>query len=122
MSGTSLVASIEKRLDALIELSRRNQGKQLGEEKPERPTITISREFGCEGGPVAEKAQALLLEKTGVTWGILDRATMDKVASSREISTEIFKNLGEKNRFLDDMMSTIFTDWTIDKDYYQLLI
>ena len=122
MSPTSLVASIEKRLDALIELSRRNQRMHLVTGKAlERPSITISREFGCEGTKVAEKVQALLQEKTGATWGILDRATLDRVASNRELSNEIFKNLGEKNSFLDEMMSTILTQWTSDKDYYQLL-
>jgi len=122
MSPTSLVASIEKRLDALVELSRRNQHIHIVPDMaPARPTVTISREFGCEGLPVAQKVQALLQEKTGTTWGILDRATLDKLASNRELSNEIFKNLGGKNAFLDDMMSTILTEWTSDKDYYQLL-
>jgi cytidylate kinase len=122
MSGISLVASIEKRLDALIELSRRSQGMHAASGKAlARPSVTISREFGCEGFPVAEKTQALLQGKTVATWGLMDRDTLDKVASSRELSDEILKNLGEKNRFLDDMMSTIFTHWTSDKDYYQLL-
>ena len=122
MSPTSLVASIEKRLDALIELSRRNQHVNLVTDRaPERPTITISREFGCEGLTVAHKVQELLQMKTGTTWGILDRATLDKLASNRELSEEVYKNLGEKNSFLDEMMSTILTEWTSDKDYYQLL-
>ena len=122
MSPTSLVASIEKRLDALIELSRRNQHVHLVTDRAlEHPTITISREFGCEGFPIAQKVQELLQEKTGTNWGILDRATLDRVANNRELSEEVFKNLGGKNSFLDDMMSTILTDWTSDKDYYQLL-
>ncbi|HEY5512580.1 MAG TPA: cytidylate kinase-like family protein [Geomonas sp.] len=120
MSGTSLVASIEKRLDALIEVSRRNQGMHAATGLA-RPTITISREYGCEGFPVAEKAQALLQERTGTTWGIMDRGTLDKMANNRDLSDELLGNLGDKNGFLDDMMSTIFTDWTSDKDYYQLL-
>lgn len=122
MSPLSLVASIEKRLDALVELSRRNQRVNLMTDRaPERPTITISREFGCEGLPVAAKVQALLQERTDTPWAILDRATLDKMAKDREISEEIFRNLGGKNTFLDEMMSTILTHWTSDKDYYQLL-
>jgi len=118
MSGTSLVASVEKRLDALIELSRR---KATTDKEPVRPTITISREFGCEGLPVAEKTQALLQEKTGATWGIMDRGILDKVASNRDLSDEILTNLGEKNRFLDDVMSTLFTNWSSDKETYKRL-
>ena len=118
MSGTSLVASVEKRLDALIELSRR---KAAADTAPARPTITISREFGCEGLPVAEKTQALLQEKTGTTWGIMDRGILDQVASNRDLSDEILTNLGEKNRILDDVMSTLFTDWSSDKETYRRL-
>jgi len=122
MSPTSLVASIEKRLDALIELSRRNQNIHLVTDKAlERPTITISREFGCEGYPVALAVQERLQKQTDAAWGILDRATLDRVANNRALSEEVFKNLGEKNSFLDEMMSTLLTDWTSDKDYYQLL-
>ncbi|GFO58296.1 cytidylate kinase [Geomonas silvestris] len=122
MSPLSLVASIEKRLDALVELSRRNQRiNVMTDRAPEQPTITISREFGCEGLPVAARVQMLLQERTGVSWGILDRATLDKMAQNRDVSEEIFRNLGGKNRFLDEAMSTILTDWTSDKDYYQHL-
>jgi len=122
MSPLSLVASIEKRLDALVELSRRNQRINLVPDRaPEQPTITISREFGCEGLPVAARVQMLLQERTGENWGILDRATLDKMAQHHEVSEEIFRNLGGKNRFLDEAMSTILTDWTSDKDYYQHL-
>lgn len=122
MSGTSLVASIEKRLDALIEVSRRSQGyHEAAERSLERISITISREFGCEGFLTAEKTQALLKERAGITWGIMDKGLLDKVASNPVLSHEILDNLGGKNGFIDDMMSTIFTDWTSDKDYYQLL-
>lgn len=122
MSPTSLVASIEKRLDALIELSRRNQHINLVTEKaPQNPTITISREFGCEGFPVAEKVQAILQERTKSLWAILDRATLNKLADNPELSDQVFRNLGGKNAFLDEAMSTILTEWKSDKDYYQLL-
>jgi cytidylate kinase len=117
MSGTSLVASVEKRLDALIELSRR----KASDKEAVRPTITISREFGCEGLPVAEKTQALLQEKTGSTWAVMDRGILDKVASNRDLSDEILTNLGEKNRILDDVMSTLFTNWSSDKETYRRL-
>jgi cytidylate kinase len=122
MSSTSLVASIEKRLDALIELSRRSQHLHILTDRPqELPTVTISREFGCEGLPVATRVQSLLQERCGESWAILDRATLDRMAGNPEISNEIFRNLGEKNRFLDEAMSTILTDWKSDKDYYQML-
>lgn len=119
MSGNSLVASVvEKRLDALMELSRR---KTATDKVQEHPTITISREFGCEGLAVAEKTQALLQERTGTEWAIMDRGIMDKVTSNRELSDEILTNLGEKSGIFDDVMSTLFPQWTSDKEHYQAL-
>ena len=118
MSGTSLVASVEKRLDALIELSRRQTATDRVQAQP---TITISREFGCEGLPVAEKTQALLQEKTGTPWAIMDRGIIDKVANDRDLSDELLTNLGEKSRILDEVMSTMFKDWSSDRDHYRRL-
>jgi len=118
MSGTPIVASVEKRIAALIELSRR---KAATGKEPVRPAITISREFGCEGLLVAERTQALLQEKTGATWAVMDRGILDRVASDRDLSDEILTNLGEKNRFLDDVMSTLFTNWSSDKETYRRL-
>lgn len=48
MSGSLLNTSIEKRLETLVELGRRNQGVNAVTDRGEiRPSITISREFGC---------------------------------------------------------------------------
>lgn len=118
MSGTSLVASVEKRLDALVELSRR---RTAGGSEPKRPTVTISREFGCEGLLVAEKTRALLQEKTGDTWALLDRGILDKVTQNRELSDELLTDLGEKSGVLDDVMSTLFSNWSSDKEHYRRL-
>lgn len=121
MSGTSLYASIEKRLEALMELNRRNQASFSTGRVEARPSITISREFGCEAFAVAEKTQELLQLKTGALWGLMDKRLMDKVANDHEQTMEVLRNIGEKNQFLDDMMSTILTQWKSDKDYYQAL-
>lgn len=122
MSGLSLYATIEKRLETLMELSRRNERVWPVTGTSEmRPTITISREFGCEGFAVAEMLQLLLQEKTGTAWGLMDKAIVDKIADDRDHTMEVLRNLGEKNPFLDEMMSTLLTQWKSDKDYYRLL-
>ncbi|MBJ6727877.1 cytidylate kinase-like family protein [Geomesophilobacter sediminis] len=121
MSGLSLYATIEKRLETLTELSRRNQAALPVVGEPIRPTVTISREFGCEGFAVAEKVQSLIHARTGTVWGLMDKAIVEKFSEDREHTLEVLKNLGEKNPFLDDMMSTLLTAWKSDKDYYQLL-
>lgn len=121
MSGISLNATIEKRLETLVELGRRNHLTSVMDQAQLRPTITISREFGCEGFAVAQLAQALLQERTGSCWGLMDRQVLNKVAGDPGGSIEVLRKLGEKNSFLDEMMSTILTNWNSDQDYYRLV-
>ncbi|GFE57623.1 AAA family ATPase [Geobacter sp. AOG1] len=120
MSEKLLVPSIEKRLASFLEVSRRNlKGPWRGDKV--RPTITISREFGCEGFPVTEKLQELLEKQTGDDWTVMDKALLEEVAKHHNLSEELLHNLGEKNRFIDDMVSTFSSRWKSDKDYYRLL-
>jgi cytidylate kinase len=122
MAEKRLIPSIEKRLESLIEVGRRNlSGYSVKEKEKAGPTITISREFGCEGYPAAEKLQALLQEKTGKAWALMDKALLEEVARNHHLSTDVLKHLGEKNSFLDDMMSTFSPHWQNDKDAYKLL-
>lgn len=122
MARGVLIPSVERRLQGLMEVSRRNL-REHGFADVERadPTVTLTREFGCEGYPVAERLQALLQEKSGRPWVVMDRALLDCVARDHHLSGEILRNLGAKNRFLDDMLSTFSPRWKSDKDYYRLL-
>ncbi|WP_224983678.1 cytidylate kinase-like family protein [Geomonas agri] len=117
--GNILIPSIEQRLHGLMEVGRRN----LHEHGMERanPTVTITREFGCEGYPVAERLQGILEKRSGKTWVVMDRALLDAVAKDHNLSEGILRNLGTKNRFLDDMLSSFSSRWKSDKDYYRLL-
>lgn len=122
MSKYLLIPSIEERLRGLIEVSRRNL-REHGLAKDERlsPTVTLTREFGCEGYPIAQRLQSLLEKKSGRPWVVMDRALLDAVAEDHHLSAQILQNIGVKNRFLDDMLSTFSPRWKSDKDYYRLL-
>jgi cytidylate kinase len=122
MAEKILVPSIEKRIAALREVSRRNlTGYSITAPGKAKRAITISREFGCEGFPVAEKLHALLEAKTGEPWALMDKALLEEAARHHNLSEEIFSHLGDKNRFLDDMISTFSPRWHSDKDHYRLL-
>ncbi len=122
MAEKILVPSIEKRIAALHEVSRRNlTGYSVTPPAPEKRTITLSREYGCEGFPVAEKLQALLEARSGEPWALMDKSLLEEAAKHHNLSEEIFSHLGDKNRFLDDMLSTFSPRWHSDKDYYRLL-
>ena len=122
MADRLLVPSIENRMAALIEVTRRNSfGYPDVDKDLAPPAITISREFGCEGFPVAEKLKTLLEKKTGAVWGVMDKELLQEVARHHNLEEDIFKRLGEKNHFLDEMISTFSPRWKSDKDYYRLL-
>jgi cytidylate kinase len=122
MVGKLLIPSLEARLRGLIEVSRRNLHEH-GLDRGERlnPTVTLAREFGCEGYPVALALQGLLEKQTGRQWVVMDRALLEAVAKEQHVSEQMLANLGAKNRFLDDMLSTLSPRWKSDKDYYRLL-
>jgi len=117
----TLIPSIEQRLSGLVEVTRRVQGELCSTKCKSRPTVTISREFGCEAYPVAEKLKLLLEEKTGEAWALMDKALFEEVAINHNVSEEILNNLGAKPRFLDDVISTFSPNWKSDKDHYRVL-
>lgn len=122
MSEKLLVPSIENRLSALIEVSRRARlAGDTQEGKLRKPTITISREFGCEAYPTAEKLKLLLEEKSGEPWALIDRSLIDEVAKHHDLAADILHNLGQRPRWLDDMLSTLSPRWHNERDHFQLL-
>ena len=117
-----LVPSIEQRLAAMVEVARRMKGKTETEKRTGlKPTITISREFGCEGYPVAEQLKELLERSTKEPWVIMDKALLEEAAKHHDISEEVFRSLGHRPRFLDDMISTLTPRWKSERDHFKLL-
>ena len=123
MSERLLVPSIETRLGAMLEISRRKDEDDASRIKAgkARKTITISREFGCEAYPVAECLKGLLEKKSGQEWILMDKCLMEEVAKNHNLSEEILRGLGEKNRILDEMLATVSQRWKSEKDHYRML-
>ncbi|MGB4599775.1 MAG: cytidylate kinase-like family protein [Trichlorobacter sp.] len=119
MPESKLIPSIDKRLGAFLEVSRRQEN--LPGEPPRKPAITISREFGCEAYPMAELLRQQLETRTKQPWMLMDKALLDEVAKNHNLAEQVLHTLGEKNRFLDEFLSTFSSRWKSDKDYYRLL-
>ena len=119
MPTTLLVPSIEQRLAAFIEMNRRVKAEAT--KAAPKPTITISREFGCEGYPLAEELKRLAEEATGEPWALVDKSLMDAVAKDHKLSEDILHSLGHKPRWLDEMLSMLSPRWKNEADYYQLM-
>jgi cytidylate kinase len=121
MSERLLVPSIEMRLGSLLEFNRRKDENNASRGRT-RPTITISREFGCEAYPMTECLKGIMEKKTGQPWAVMDKALLDEVAKNHQLSEEIVNSLGEKkSRILDEVLATFSSHWKSEKDYFRLL-
>ena len=123
MPDNLLIPSVDLRIGSLEEYNRQ-QKQKAGSNRHEpkaRPCLTISREYGCEGYPVAELLRETLIRKTGEEWVLIDRAVLEEVARRHNISEEILRCLGEKNRILNELLATFSQRWTSDQDYFRLL-
>jgi len=114
---SSLLTSVEHRLSAWAELQYRIDNPP---ERRLRPTITISRSFGCEGFPLAERLKALAEEASGEPWNICDRSLIETVAREEGISLRILKNLGETSRALEALGASVPAHVTHDKAFEKM--
>jgi hypothetical protein len=71
------------------------------------PFITISREFGCEAWPLAQRLAEILNEKLrpAKPWVAYDRELLDKVARELQLRREIVESLAGRRR---NEMSELF--------------
>jgi len=120
MPTGDLFPSVEQRLKAYHGLSDRAK-ELVAKSAPPKPTITITREYGCEAFPVAEELVRLAEKKTGERWVLVDKSLLDAVAKEHHIPEEIILALGKKSRLFDDMLATFSQNWKGDADYYRLL-
>ena len=123
MPENLLIPSIDLRIGALEEYNRRQKEKAFRQQREEKPRhcVTISREFGCEGYPLSEKLCEMMIRNTGEQWVIIDKAVLEEVARRHNISDDLLKGLGKRNRILDDVLSTFSPQWKSDHDYFQML-
>lgn len=109
----SLVPSIEQRECAWAELQER---LARAHRPPVLPTITLSRQFGCEGYPLALRLKELLEPASDLPWTIFDRALVDKVAADEKLSRDLLAHLGNESH-AQDVLRTQFGFLTHEEAY-----
>jgi len=119
MPVTLLTPAVEQRLKAYHKLSGRFG--TTAKDAPQKPTVSISREFGCEAYPVAEEVIKIAEKTSGESWLLVDISLLDAVAKEHNIPEDVMLSLGSKPRWLDDMFATLSPRWKTDADYYRLL-
>ena len=113
----SLIPSIELRERAWLQARERLAHTR---QAPTFPSVTISREYGCEGYPLAQHLKRLLEEASGKPWTIFDKALVDKGASDEQLSRELLSHLGDESH-AQDVLRTHFGYLTHDDAYAKLV-
>jgi cytidylate kinase len=120
MPTGDLSPSVEQRLKAYLD--RSNRSTEVAKKKaPAKPTISITREFGCEAFPIAEELVKLATKHTGERWVLVDKSLLDAIAREHNIPNETIQALGTKPKLFDEMFATFSRNWKRDADYYRLL-
>lgn len=95
---SSLAPDIEHRLAGWMKIQERKPDPSAVKV---RPTITLSRQFGCEGFPLAERLKSLLEEASGEPWNLFDKSLLELVAKEEDIPLRFLKNLGDMSRAIE---------------------
>jgi len=113
----SLIPSIEQRESGWMHIRERLAHPH---QVPSRPSVTISRQYGCEGYLLAQRLKVLLEEASGQPWGLFDKALVDKVASDESLSRQLLGHLGDESH-AQDVLRTHFGHLTHDDAYAKLV-
>ena len=117
MSTQQLIPNVERRLSGWISVQQ-----HLAQEPRREPrlTITISRQFGCEGYPLAETLKGVLEERTGEAWTVFDKALLERVSGETHLSEHLFGKIGDDSQILDALANMI-PGWRTHSEAYDLL-
>lgn len=115
---TQLTSSIDRRLSTWISMVEKSKSR---EKTPTGPSITISRQYGCEGFPLAETLKKIFEDKTGEEWNIYDKALLKKVSEEEELSLRLLEGLGGPTHLLDSLPVTILKGMPHNVMYRRLM-
>ena len=95
---SSLGPDIERRLAGWVKIQERHVSPT---EIKLSPTITLSRQFGCLGFPLAEHLKTRFEEASGEPWTIFDKSLIEMVAKEEDIPLSLLKRLGDMSRAIE---------------------
>ncbi|GLH65821.1 AAA family ATPase [Geothrix edaphica] len=113
----SLIPSIEARESGWMRIRERLAHPH---QVPSHPSVTISRQYGCEGYSLAQRLKVLLEEASGQSWNLFDKALVDKVASDERLSRQLLGHLGDESH-AQDVLRAHFGHLTHDDAYAKLV-
>ena len=96
----SLPSSVQDRISGWIRIQERRQAAAPAKRMP-RPTVTISRQFGCEGFPLSLRLQERMQEASGEPWSIFDKELIERLVREEGIPLSLLKDLEDPARHLE---------------------
>ena len=66
-----------------------------------RPTITLSRQYGCEGVPLALALQKRMEQAGGEPWTLFDKELIERVAQDERIPPHLLRDLENPAHYLE---------------------
>jgi cytidylate kinase len=118
IANLSLPVSVEERLAGWVRIQEARRAATPAKAKP-RPTVTISRQYGCEAFPLALRLQARFEQAMGEPWHLFDKELLEKVSQDERISLQVLRTLEEPSRYLEDFgfhpRGTVTTDQALNK-------
>jgi len=105
-----LTPNLERRLNAYQQIADRKKVKK----EVSNITVTISREFGCEAFPIAEKLQSFLIDHTGKNWIVYDKSLLDAINENQ------IGDIGDSSRYMD-LLGSFFRNYETHGERYKKL-
>ena len=96
----SLPSSVQERISGWIRIQERRQASSPARPMP-RPTVTVSRQFGCEGFPLSLRLQERMQQASGETWSIFDKELLERLVREEGIPLPLLKDLENPARHLE---------------------
>ena len=93
-----LIPNIDKRLETWSKLQREASKKDLTKKKF---SVTIAREFGCEGFPLAEEIKNKLEKETDQEWTVFDKSLIERVSKDKNLSENFLERLGDDSQIME---------------------
>ncbi|MBU2512300.1 cytidylate kinase-like family protein [bacterium] len=116
-----LIPSVEKRISTWIEIQKKRKEQEMKGESP-KLTLTISREFGCEGYSLSAQLKEKLDKLTNQTWTIFDNEFVDKLVSDQSLSKHLAKVLGDRAKYLDYIISSLLPTWKSETEVFKTMV
>ncbi|MDT8448124.1 MAG: cytidylate kinase-like family protein [bacterium] len=112
------IHELDRKIAAWLEQQR---AKALKEAETENRimssrSITISREYGCEGYPLAVALKELLEDASGDQWTIFDRSLIEKLETEYDMTKEFLDHLGDKASAVDRLKAMLSRNWSEEQE------